>query len=91
MPFFNFSFNTYYCFLHHFKAYGRPLKTQDFLNYRNILSSCRDIRKRKKEKFLNKIFEKVLKVKHCEIGSFKDSLILWFFCIKKCRIFVTKQ
>ena len=36
-----------------------PLKTQDFLNYRNILSSCRDIRKRKKEKFLNKIFEKV--------------------------------
>ena len=44
----------------------RPLQTQNFLNYRNILSGLRDIRKRKKSKnSYVKIFEKIQNFKKC--------------------------
>ena len=40
----------------------RPLQTQNFLNYRNILSGLRDIRKRKKRKILMLRFLKKFRI-----------------------------
>ena len=79
MPFFYFSFNII-VFYTNLKL--RTPRTQNFY-YRNILSGSRDIRKRRKNR-------KILRLRFCEkfavlkssksktIGSYKDSLVLFF-------------